>query len=129
MTDVHDDLTGASDTRGLLEDALARGIDDWLHAAEFSAIARRAAAVGVEGLRALAIGLIAEALIDGAMVAGDVDDSGFHPWPEAPIDAITRVVRSWNREEPFPTPGSVAWFANTAKGDEIGRSVLDRETT
>ena len=36
----------------------------------------------------MAIGLITQVLIDGLMVAGDVDELGFHQWPGSSCDAI-----------------------------------------
>lgn len=113
--------------RGLMEDALARSVDDWLHVAEFSDIARRACDERVEALRATGIGLIVIALVEGLMVIGDVDDVGFHAWPGSLSDSIERLVQLWDPQEPFPTPGSVAWLACTPKGEMLGNAVLDRE--
>jgi hypothetical protein len=127
MNRLDDPPTKPWDQRGLLEDALARGVEDWVHVAEFSAIARRASATSIEALRALAIGLITQALVNELMVAGDVDESGFHPWTGTVGDAVVRIVRSWDPVEAYPPAGSVAWLANTPKGDALGHAVLDRE--
>jgi hypothetical protein len=115
--------------RGLIEDVLARAMDDWLHAAEFSGIVRRTGMATAEGVRAAAIGLIAQVLVDGLMVAGDVDELGFHQWPGPTADAIVRIVQCWDPAEPFPTPGSVAWFECTARGKQLGEAVIERESS
>ena len=119
----------AWDRRTLIEDALARAVDDWVHVADFIAIARRTQLDSPEALRALALGLIVELLAKGMVVAGDADELGFHPWEIAPEDAILRVVESWSEDDVSPTPGSVAWFTTTSTGKRIGRDVLAREAS
>jgi uncharacterized protein YuzE len=89
-------------------------------------VVKRAGVKSAEGVRALAIGLIAHLLANGLMVAGDVDDFGFHQWPGSPGDAIVRIVQSWDPAEPYPTPGSVAWLNCTPKGEALGEAALKR---
>jgi hypothetical protein len=108
---------------GLLEYAVAHAMDDWLHVAEFSSIAKRSGVSNAEGIRALGIGLITQALVDDLMVAGDVDDFGFHSWPGTTADAIVKIAQSWDPNEPFPPPGSVAWLANTPRGERLGSAI------
>ena len=117
----------AWDERGLIEDAAARAVDDWLHVADFVSIARRTEVTTQDALRALAMGLIVEALIRELLVPGDVDDLGFHPWVGTTGEAIVRIAESWDEEELSPTPGSVAWFALTPVGKDLGARVLERE--
>jgi len=113
--------------RGLVEDVLARAVDDWVHVADFVSVAKRSRLADSESIRDLALGLIAEVLGQELMVAGTVDDGGFHPWPEE--DPIRRIVKSWEMNDLSPTPGAVAWFDLTPKGEEIGRGVLAREAS
>jgi hypothetical protein len=115
------------DERTLVEDAAARGADDWLHVADFVDIVRRFVTEPPEAIRLLALGLIAEVVSDGLMVAGTADEFGFHVWPVASGDAMRQVAELWDSSELCPTPGAVAWFSNTERGNEIGRAVLERE--
>lgn len=80
--------------------------------------------------RTLTIGLIAELLVEGLMIAGDVDEHGHQPWPHSMGDAIERITRTWLTEWPedIPTPGAIVWLANTEAGNLMGREVLARET-
>ena len=79
-------------------------------------------------LRALAVGLISEVLIRGLMIAGDIGDRGFQPWPGAPADSIARVCTSWlTRTGPRVSIGEVGWLSNTPDGEYLGRLVLERE--
>ena len=110
-----------------VEDALARGTDDWLHVADFASIAKRFAPGPPEATRFLALGLIATVVFDGLMVLGDADELGFREWPLSPGDGLRRVAELWDPADLFPTPGAVAWLSNTERGDSIGQAVLERE--
>lgn len=111
------------------EDVLVGGLDDWADAGWVYGSTRLAGITDSEQRRVLAIGLIAELLVEGLMVPGDVDDGGHHPWPHSTGDAIERIAREWLTEWPdkIPTPGAIVWLANTSGGDEIARRVLARE--
>jgi hypothetical protein len=113
--------------RGLIEDILARSMDDWVHAAEFVSVAKRVCPVNVEGIRALTMGLVLEVLIDNLMIPGDVDSFGFHRWPVGREHPIVRIFQAWDPSDLYPTPGSVAWFEPTELGRAIGQRVRDRE--
>jgi hypothetical protein len=115
------------DDRTLVEDATARAVDDWIHVADFVDIARRTAINSIESVRLLALGLMTEVLCGGLMVAGDADELGFHAWEVSPAQAICQVMELWDPDELSPTPGAVAWFSNTSRGEALGRAVLDRE--
>ena len=115
--------------RTLLEDLVANGVDDWVYEAlVYGNIARRVVAAPTER-RAVALGLITEALLTGFMEAGETPaGEGFVPWPVEPIDAVTRICREWTaRDDPGVGPGEIVWLRNTPKGDALGNAVLERE--
>ena len=112
------------------EDVLVEGLSDWADAGWVLGSTDIAGISDISVRRTLAIGIIAELVTEGLMVPGDADEQGHHPWPHSAGDAIERIVREWLADWPneIPTPGAIVWLANTAKGDEIGRRVLERET-
>lgn len=118
------------ENRTLLEDLLARGVDDWVYAAEVHDIARRSSLVEPDLVRMLAIGLIAEALSRGLMAAGDFDGSSHRPWECSVGEAIARIQDEWlGWGTEAPTPGAIVWLDVTPAGREIGERVLAREQT
>lgn len=117
-----------SESRGLTEDVAARGLEDWIHVAQIVAVARRTGLNDPEALRAITIGLIADAVCRGLLVPGDIDAKGFHPWATGPGESVSRIVLNWELGDLSPTPGSVAWFDLTTAGEQLGHGRLDRET-
>jgi hypothetical protein len=116
------------DERTLVEDLLARGVDDWVSAAEVFDVASRSAVSDPFALRALSVGLIAEVLVRGWMVAGDVTGSGFNRWDCTTAEAIMKVSDAWfAREQPLVMPGEVVWLNTTEQGAALGSGVLQRE--
>jgi len=117
------------DDRTLLEDLLANGVDDWVYEALICGNIARRVVDDPADRRAIAIGLIAAAVIDGLVVPGQpVAGGGFEPWDLSPEQATLRVAREWlERAEVDVGPGAIVWLQNTATGDVIGRAVLDRE--
>ena len=112
------------------EDVLVGGLDDWADAAWVYGSTRLAGEMVPGRRRTLALGVIAELLVGRLVVPGDVDDQGHHTWPCSPGEAVERITREWLtawRDE-IPTPGAIVWLANTARGDEIARHVLARES-
>jgi hypothetical protein len=105
------------------------GLDDWQYVSWIYGSTRLAGLRESASRRTFALGLIAELLVEGLMVAGDVDEQGHHPWPCSPGEAIERIAREWLTEwgDELPTPGAIAWFANTPRGNEIAQTVLRRE--
>lgn len=116
------------DDRSLLEDLLARSVDDWVSDAALIGIARRLTVSDPEAQRLLAIGLVAQVLVQGLMVAGDLDAVGHQPWECSPGDAVARVAEEWLARSNTPlAPGEVVWLDNTEAGRLIGEAVLARE--
>ena len=117
------------DDRTLLEDLLASGVDDWVYAAEVYGIAARSGLPG-ECLRLLAIGLIADALADGLVVAGEYDGERHRPWDCTAGEAILRIAHEWQAwGDAPPTPGAIVWLELTKSGRVIGEAVLERESS
>lgn len=120
----------------LVEDLLARGVDDWIQAAEIVDVVIRTGLNGLEHndpvkLRTRALGLITEVVVAGLMVAGDVTERvGFEPWGVPPGDAVERIASEWlARSDPDVMLGEIVWLSNTPKGNAIGEAVLEREAT
>jgi hypothetical protein len=119
------------ETRTPKEDVLVGGLDDWAYAGWVYGSTRLAGVTDSEQRRVVAIGLIAELLVDGLMLPGDVDEHGHHPWPHSPGDALERITREWLTEwrNEVPPPGAIVWLANTEAGSAIARDVLAREAS
>lgn len=114
----------------LLEELVANGVDDWVYEAwVYGNIASRVVSAPREK-RAVALGLITEALLTGLMEAGETPpgEGGFVPWPIEPIEAVARICRTWTaREDPAVGPGEIVWLRNTPTGNALGHAVLERE--
>src|SRR5262249_22364226 len=81
--------------RTLIEDVLANGLDDWVYAGWVYQIAQRSGLNDPSELRALAIGLIAEVLTGGLMVAGEYDGTKHAQWACSTGEAIERITKAW----------------------------------
>jgi hypothetical protein len=116
------------DDRTLLEDLLARGVDDWIYAAEVYDIIARTELPDPAQLRMLAIGLIAEAIVRGLVLPGEFDGAEHRPWDCSRGEAIARIQEEWLEwGADVPTPGAIVWLDITPAGREIGEAVLARE--
>lgn len=109
------------------EDVLIGGLDDWIYASWVTNSIWQL--TEPKWRRTMTVGLIAELLTEGLMIAGDVDSRGYHPWRCTTGDAIERITRDWLSDwmDEIPTPGAIVWLANTTAGNDLARSVLDRE--
>jgi hypothetical protein len=111
------------------EDVLVGGLVDWSYAGWVYGSTRLSGLEDPGLRRTLAIGLIAELLVEGLATAGDVDERGYHPWPYSPGESIERIAREWitSWRDEVPTPGAIVWLANTDAGTRVGEAVLARE--
>ncbi len=118
------------EARTLVQDLVANGVDDWVYEALISGNIARRVVSSPEERRAVAFGLIAEVLFNGLMEAGETPTGmGFVPWGTDAADSLLRIAQGWmTREDPDVGPGEIVWLRNTAKGDALGRQVLDRES-
>jgi hypothetical protein len=111
----------------LIEDLLSSGVLDWVSLAEVDGIAARSGLPDASQRRHLAIGLIAEVLVKGLMVAGSTPPGGFVPWDITPADQLERIAREWlAKADTDLWIGEIGWLRNTELGNAIGRRVLDR---
>ena len=116
------------DDRTLVEDVLANGVDDLVYAGWLHQIARRSGVGDPSQLRMLSLGLIAELLVRGLMVAGGFDGDSHRPWDCSMGEAIARISEDWQGwGDEVPTPGAIVWPDLTPAGREIGEAVLARE--
>jgi hypothetical protein len=112
----------------LTEDVLANGVDDVVYAAWVHQIARRSGLEDAAQLRQLSVGLIADALARGLVVAGDVEGGVHRPWDCSPAEALMRIAERWAEwGDEVPTPGAIVWLDLTEAGAAIGAAVLERE--
>lgn len=111
------------------EDLLVGGLDDWADAGWALQSSRLSGASDPIALRDFTLELIAEVLREGLMIAGDIVEGDHVPWQTSAEEAAERIAREWLDEwgDEVPTPGAIVWLSNTAAGDEIARSVLERE--
>lgn len=111
------------------EDLLVGGLDDWADAGWALQSSRLSGASDPIALRDFTLELIAEVLREGLMIAGDIVEGDHVPWQTSAEEAAERIRREWLDEwgDEVPTPGAIVWLSNTAAGDEIARSVLERE--
>ncbi len=115
-------------SRTLLEDLVARGVDDWVYDAELLDIAAQHGVEDPRDRRTLAIGLVTEAVVGGLVEVGSVSSDAFARWDCSASAAIERVAREWlSRADPLVMPGEIVWLNNTARGSAVGELVLARE--
>ncbi|WP_415853985.1 hypothetical protein [Sinomonas sp. G460-2] len=121
-------MTMPESARTLTEDLLARAAEDWVSAAEVIDLVRRSGATDPETLRDLSMGLVSRLLLQGLIVAGDLDGQSHVPWPCSPLDSIGRIITAWAaKRDPFVMPGEVVWINTTPAGQRIGEAIWRRE--
>lgn len=115
-------------TRTITEDLLVSGLVDWASAGWVLGCAFDAS-TDPQVRRQVAIGVIAEVLVQGLMVAGDVGPNGFTPWGTGAGTSLETIVAAWVRDSPLTGPGlgEIVWLANTERGDRVARAVLAAE--
>jgi len=117
------------DARTLVEDVLANAVDDLVYEALVWTLAGRAGVLDPSVRRDLSVGLIAELLVSGLMIAGEYDGADHRAWDVTTGEAIVRITEDWLQwGESVPTPGSIVWLALTPAGKVLGEAVLARES-
>jgi hypothetical protein len=108
-----------------LAEICVHGLTDWSYVTYFIAVAREIED-DQQKLRLVIDGLISRAIADGLLLPGDVTDD-FHPWTGNPGEWIIRLLDALRSSDLATVyPGDIAWFRNTAKGDELATSWLNR---
>jgi hypothetical protein len=113
----------------LVVQMLVNGLFDWVSAGFTYTIAMDSGATDPTTLRALAIGLAAEVLVDGLMVAGDYTKDGFVPWQCSTAEAIVKMTTGW-LSLPDPRhqgPAEVVWLKLTPAGEAIARPIYEAD--
>ncbi|WP_154662013.1 hypothetical protein [Acidipropionibacterium acidipropionici] len=77
-----------------------------------------------------ALTLIRTMLTEGFATAGSITSDGkFVAWRLSPDKSADQIddefIREWGTE--LPTPGAIAWFQNTALGDEIANRIIKND--
>jgi hypothetical protein len=114
----------------IIEQILIEGTVDWNYPAWVrSCVAElRPSTPDQEFVETLRI--IKSMLDDELIVAGTVDGSGtFVPWSMSPQESFTRIRDEWQSDwnNELPTPGAIAWFDNTRRGDCIGKHLIQAQ--
>ncbi|WP_147243109.1 hypothetical protein [Acidipropionibacterium virtanenii] len=114
----------------IIEQILIEGTVDWNYPAWVrSCVAElRPSTPEQEFLETLRI--IKAMLYDKLIVAGTIDNNGiFIPWPMSPQESFMRIQDEWQSDwnNELPTPGAIAWFDNTRKGDCIGKHLIQTQ--
>lgn len=117
--------------RTMKEELLLEGFYDWAYASWVTVSAGLSGIKQYPHLRTMSLGLIAEVLVEGLMVPGDVAEGKHYPWACSTGEAIVRITNEWLTEFPdeMPYPGAIVWLQNTEAGNEIAREVLAREAS
>jgi hypothetical protein len=117
-------------TRTPLEDVLVGASDDWLDLA-FVYSLHMPLAEDPDEIRRLALTTLREALDEGLLQAGDLDEAGFEPWTCGPSEAYRRIETEWMRRRPvlMSESAELPWLGPTEAGRQIAREVVEREST
>jgi hypothetical protein len=115
------------DDLSLKEQVLVRGLDDWVYAADVYGIAAGSGLAEPSAIRELSLGLTSEILVEGLMVAGEVDGTGHRPWEMSTGDAIVRITEDWLEWTEQLTPGAVVWLDLTETGRALAKDALRRQ--
>ncbi len=111
----------------MIEDLVSSGVLDWVSAGEVYGVAASSGVEDPNERRHLAIGLIADVLLRGFMVAGDTPPGGFVPWASPPTEQLSRIASEWlAKPDAELWIGEICWLRNTELGDALGRMVLAR---
>jgi hypothetical protein len=103
---------------------------DWADGSWVDGTVERALGGSIRDRRLYSIGMIADLIVNGLVVAGDLGADGtYHPWTAQGGTAVERIVVAWGPEwdNRQPELGSFFWLSNTDRGDALARQVLYRE--
>lgn len=126
---LHPARVPAMKARTPLEDLLVGGLEDWVDAGWALQSARLSGETDPIALRDLTMAMIAEALREGLVTAGDIIANEHVQWHGDTDLWVERIRLVWLDEwrDEIPTPGAIVWLNNTQAGDQIACDVLARE--
>lgn len=94
----------------LAEDVMSWAEDDYIMVAVVLSVVVEHGIKEPDLARLVAIGVIAELLVSGRLVAGDLREQ-FVSWDGSPGEWIARIAAEWlSFETPLQTPAIIAWF-------------------
>jgi hypothetical protein len=102
------------------DEVLVEGLDDWVLVDTVIGAAHEAVEGDGGDFRPVAVAAIDYLIGNGLMVAGDIGDTGFEPWPESPPAMARRVIEKCESFDWVPL-GDACWLANTERGARRGR--------
>ncbi len=112
----------ATQRKDVRNEILARAQEDHLQLCDvISVLVEADPSLGDSDLKAEALAIIQELMVDGLISAGDVrsdNDRLVHePWDGTVEQVIRRIDTQWSALGHHPTLGDVCWFATTQQGD------------
>lgn len=113
--------------RTLLEDLLVRGVRAQVYvASQLARLVAARVASDPHDRRAVAMGLIGEALLSGLVEAGRVGDNGFIPSDCSASQTLVDLADDWTARH-VETISHRVLLRNTGLGDALAKAVLERE--
>jgi hypothetical protein len=106
---------------------LCEGQIDWVGAGDLASVAMMAGVPDQLDQQVMAIGVLAELLLQELMVPGGIREKKFVPWDCTPLEAFEEISRwwlsrDWKQEDwpfHFPTSGDLFWLDLTPKGKKL----------
>lgn len=105
-------------------EVLRRGLDDWVYLAGVSSVVIEHLGLSPLEAREPTLELVRELLCDGLMVAGDVTEDGFLPWPLSASEAMERIECELKELGRPPGLGEIAWLQNSPLGQRLAEATL-----
>lgn len=99
-----------------LDELLIRASDDWVHPADVFDVARFSGVTDEDAYVEQAIRLTSELLRRGLVVAGDLTEAGYQPWPLGPDESADRIARQWRGNREAAPMSFFVWLQGTAAG-------------
>jgi hypothetical protein len=107
-----------------LDELLARATDDWLHPADVFDVARFSGVTDEDCYVEQAIHLTGELLRHGLVIAGDLTETGYQPWPLSAAEAAGRIATQWRADHDAAPTSFFVWLQSTTTGLERGSRAL-----
>lgn len=90
---------------------LDAAVDDWVNPGDVVSALLRSGVSDDREIERRGIEVLGRLLVRGDLVAGSIDDTGFHPAPEPVEEVVEHVGTAWEAlGGRRPGPGHIAWF-------------------